>query len=83
MFMGKAIGAEPTLKKMYGRIVDVPNKKKNQTDYVIEYDASKVIDVDDIKEYTTCIPNNKKNKGLLKEAFALAYKEGYRFGGVK
>ena len=49
MFMGKAIGAEPTLKKMYGRIVDVPNKKKNQTDYVIEYDASKVIDVDDIK----------------------------------
>ena len=36
MFIGKTIGAEPTLKKMYGRIVDVPNKKKNQTDYVIE-----------------------------------------------
>ena len=30
--MGKATGAECTIEKAYGRIVDVPNKKNNQTD---------------------------------------------------
>ena len=83
IFMGKAIGAECTIEKGYGRIVDVPKKKSNQTDYVIEYDESKAVDVDDIREYTTRIPGNKENKKLLKRAFALADKEGYRFGGVK
>ena len=83
IFLGKAVGAESTTEKAYGCIVDIPKKKENKTDYVIEYDTSNAVDPDDIKEYTTHIPNNKENKELLKRAFALADKEGYRFGGVK
>ena len=83
IFIGKAVGAESTTEKAYGRIVDIPKKKENKTDYVIEYDTSKTVDPDDTIQYTTRIPNNKENKELLKRAFALTDKEGYCFGGVK
>ena len=83
IFMGKAVAADNTTTRAYGRIIEVPKYKYNQPDYVIEYDQSKVADPDDIKGYTTRIPGNKENKELLKRAFALADKEGYRFGGIK
>ena len=81
--MVRTIAVESTTTRAYSCIIEVPKKKTNQTDYVFEYDASKVVDPDDIKEYTTRIPGNKENRELLKKVFILADEEKYWFGGMK
>ena len=65
----------------FGRIIEVPNKKKNLAHYVIEYDRSIHEDDTVVVQYTTHLPNTKEIKLLLKEAFARADEIEYRFGG--
>ena len=62
----------------YGRVVEVPNKKKDRTSYVIEYDTLKH-DAYDLKSFSRTIINGKETRELLKVAFARADKMEYRF----
>ena len=65
----------------FGRIIEVPNKKKNLAHYVIEYDRSIHEDDTVVVQYTTHLPNTKEIKLLLNTAFARADEIDYRFGG--
>ena len=65
----------------FGRVIVVPNKRKNLSHYEIEYDRSIHKDDAVVVRYETHLPNTKGVKALLKEAFARADEVEYRFGG--
>ena len=63
---------------MYGRVVDIPNKKKKKDSCFLEYDLlfeDKIV----VDKYTTALPNTKKIKNLIKKVFLRADIAGYRF----
>ena len=62
----------------YGRVVQVPNKKKDQISYFIEYGTAKH-DAYDLKSFSRTILNGKETRDLLKVAFARADKIEYHF----
>ena len=59
-------------------MVQVPNKKKDRTCYVIEYDTLKH-DAYDLKSFSRMIINGKETRELLKVAFTRADNMEYRF----
>ena len=66
----------------YGKIVQVPNAKKNVTEYIVRYEKKDIIfDSDQKIEYSECctnFPNIPVVKTLLKECVVRANKLDYR-----
>ena len=64
----------------YGKITQVPNRKKNVNEYMIEYDNEKGL-VDDVayEDLCTLIPGSSSMKNLLKRAVERANVIDYRF----
>ena len=64
----------------FGIVTEVPNRKKDRSNYVIEYDwnipGQRRVVVD---SFTTDFPNVKEVKDLFRKAFIRADKEDYRF----
>ena len=64
----------------FGRIIEVPNKKKNLEYYATEYDCLIHEDEDVVLLYTTHLTNTKEVNFFLKEVFLRADRIEYRFG---
>ena len=68
----------------YGKIIQVPNRKKNVNEYMIEYDNKKSL-VDDVayEDLCTLIPGSSSMKALLKRGVERANVIDYRFTSKK
>ena len=66
---------------MYGKIIEVPNKKKNIPYYTVQYDKTKLLPSLDVASCCCKFPSTGDVKILLKRAIARANIIDYRFKG--
>ena len=66
---------------MYGKIVEVPNKRKNVLYYIVIYDRTKSVDGIDSGDCCCRFPSTAAVKKMLKRAIARADLVDYRYNG--